>query len=136
MAKLSAFRAAHPVLRQTRFLHGATRTQDNLPDVVWCDFQGEPLEWRDPGLASFALVVRGAAEAPAEGDDPAPVFMVFNRDDSAADATLPKVGADQEWVCQIDTANPDAALGWAVTTGSIQVQSQSVVALSLRPKGD
>ena len=136
VAKLSTFRAAHPVLRQTRFLHGATRTQDDLPDVVWCDFQGEPLEWRDPGLASFALVVRGAAEAPEVDDDPAPVFMVFNRDDSAADATLPKVGADQEWVCQIDTANPDAALGWAVTTGSIQVQSQSVVALSLRPKGD
>ncbi|WP_377506888.1 glycogen debranching protein GlgX [Octadecabacter sp. R77987] len=135
VARLSAFRSAHPALHQKRFLHGAPRAQDNLPDVVWSDFQGEPLEWRDPGLASFTLVVRGAAEMPAGGDDPAPVFMVFNRDGDAQDAVVPPAQDGYEWVCQIDTFHPSAA-NWPVTDGFIRVQGQTVVALALAPKGD
>ena len=135
VARLSAFRTAHPVLRQARFLHSARRMADDLPDVAWRDFRGEPLEWRDPGLASFTLVVRGAAEAPDYGDDQTTVVMIFNRHDDAQDSILPETTDGHEWLCHIDTAKPDAA-AWPVAHGSIRVQGQSVVALTQRRKGD
>ncbi|MDT8346064.1 MAG: glycogen debranching enzyme GlgX, partial [Thermohalobaculum sp.] len=35
VARLSALRSSHPVLRQTRFLHGGIRPDDGAPDVAW-----------------------------------------------------------------------------------------------------
>ena len=106
VAALSSFRMAYPVLRQKPFLHGAKRAVDGLKDVDWTDFEGQPLEWRDPGLSSFCLTLRGAAEAPAFTPDCSPVFAAFNRDTADATVVLPDAPVGHHWVRHIDTSAP------------------------------
>ncbi|MCK8463382.1 glycogen debranching protein GlgX [Aliiroseovarius sp. S1339] len=103
VAALSAFRQAHPCLRQTRFLHGAKRASDGLLDVEWTDFDGGPLGWRDPGLSNFCLTVRCSAEAPEYEPDHDLVFIAFNRTDEQLSVNLPKPPNGQHWVRGIDT---------------------------------
>jgi isoamylase len=104
VARLTAFRKAHPALRQTRFLHGLRRFSDGLPDVEWSDFEGEPLDWRDPHLAQICLILRGSAEAPASFNDT--VLIAINRDDDPATLTLPSCGTGHHWQRALDTAQP------------------------------
>lgn len=106
VAALSAFRQAHPCLRQSRFLHGSLRPQDGQPDVIWTDFDGEALAWRDPGLANLCLTLRGSAEAPAYAPDGAPVCLVFNREAEAQQVKLPPPDPGHHWQRAIDTDTP------------------------------
>jgi glycogen operon protein len=76
--KLIALRKSHPVLRQTRFLHAATRA-DGLRDVIWRRADGaEPdaADWHDAGFRCLGLELRYAAAA----KDPRPdaVYVLFN----------------------------------------------------------
>lgn len=102
-AALTNFRHAHPVLRQSTFLHGATRPADGKPDVEWRDFDGSALNWRDPGLASLCLLLRGNAEnlrGIAEQDE---ILLAFNRTDAPLDLLLPDPGT-RHWVRALDTS--------------------------------
>ncbi len=130
--KLSAFRVTHKVLRQSRFLHGETREGDGLPDVEWMDFEGEPLEWRDPGLSCLSLILRSAAEAPAYEPDGAPVFIVFNRDEEAALVKVPEAPQGFVWRRFIDTAAPDLPSEGVDQTGPLTAQGRSVVIMALK----
>ncbi len=101
-AALSAFRKAHPVLRQSRFLHGSERP-DGLLDVAWRSFEGAALNWRDPGLSSLCLLLRGCAECPDICDDTEEVLLAFNREDQAQTLYLPGPEAGV-WRREIDTS--------------------------------
>ncbi|WP_071673481.1 glycogen debranching protein GlgX [Nioella nitratireducens] len=131
VTRLSAFRRAHPVLRQSRFLHGGERLQDAQADVQWMDLRGRPLQWRDPGLSTFALILRASAEAPGYAVDDDPVFLVFNREDASAKATLPPAPAGRQWVRAIDTAAPEATASVEETPDAAAVAGQSVLAFAL-----
>ncbi|MGL6209524.1 MAG: glycogen debranching protein GlgX, partial [Paracoccaceae bacterium] len=51
VARVVAMRAAHPALRQRRFLHGRVRGADGMPDVIWRRADGAhpgPGDWHDP----------------------------------------------------------------------------------------
>ena len=110
VASLSTFRQNHLSVRQNRFLHGAARPKDGLPDVAWTDFAGEPLEWRDPGLANLCLLLRCSAEAPDYAPDSDIVFIVFNRAPEPGKVILPLPEPDHHWVRAIDTdANEQGA---------------------------
>jgi glycogen operon protein len=101
VARLAGLRRAHPVLRQPRFLHGAHRP-DGRQDAAWRAFDGGPPDWDDPDLRRFALVLRGAAEAP----DPAPGAAVVAVNGAAGAATLAlPAGA---WLRALDSADPEA----------------------------
>lgn len=130
-AELAAFRAAHACLRQPQFLHGRTRAADNLPDVKWRDFKGQPLEWRDSTLANFCVVLRASAEAQLPEDDADSVFIVFNRDTKPGRVTLPIAPTGRHWQRVIDTANT-AAKG---NNGTALVSGESVVAFALQTDG-
>jgi pullulanase/glycogen debranching enzyme len=55
-----AFRRAHPILRQQRFLHARERALDGLEDLFWWRPDGTPMtqaDWDDPE----ARAVRGAS---------------------------------------------------------------------------
>ncbi len=108
VARLSAFRRAHPVLRQSRFLHGAERQLDGLPDVDWIDLRGRPLQWRDPGLSAFGLILRGSAEAPGYAEEGETLLLAFNREDSSHSIALPPAPEGQHWVRALDTSAPAA----------------------------
>lgn len=100
---LSTFRQDHLAVRQSRFLHGAARASDGHPDVSWTNFTGEPVEWRDPGLASLCLTLRCSAEAPDFEPDTDVVFIVFNRSGEDSTVTLPGAQGGQVWERAIDT---------------------------------
>lgn len=122
-ADLIRFRKAHPAVRQTRFLHGAVRQTDGLPDVEWLDFKGGVLNWRDPGLSSLCLLLAGAAEAQ-------PVLVAFNREAEVLTLTLPTQRPGQ-WVRRIDTARlgqKEKPEPYATT----QVAAQSVAVFALK----
>ena len=133
VAKLSAFRREHGTVRQAPFLHGNIREEDGLPDVVWRDFDGQPLDWRDPALSRFCLLKRASAETTAWEDGRDGVFLVFNRGGRRAEVRMPQPGKGLVWVRHIDTANPSAAPHVVQGDRSVHVQGVSVVAFALAP---
>ncbi len=107
--RLIAFRRTHACLRQDRFLHGGERPQDGERDVKWLGLGGGTVNWRDPRLASFILVVRESSEAPAYATDGDVVVIAFNGSAKTVPAQLPPPPAGHVWVRALDTANPEAA---------------------------
>ncbi|SNS75041.1 glycogen debranching protein GlgX [Antarctobacter heliothermus] len=101
-AALSRFRQAHGALRQSRFLHGVER-MDSQPDVEWRAFDGSALNWRDPGLSSLCLLLRGCAESPAGCADAEEVLLAFNREGTPQTLELPTPEAGT-WRREIDTS--------------------------------
>ncbi|MGI9355680.1 MAG: glycogen debranching protein GlgX [Rhizobiaceae bacterium] len=128
VARLSKFRSDHPCLRQSRFLHGAIREADGLPDVEWIDFNAQPLQWRDPGLSNFCLTVRGSAESSVECQIGDTVFIAFNRGDSEESVKLPALPEGQHWIRAIDTAANDIFAVCEFDGSSMMVNGHSVVA--------
>ena len=133
---LSAFRRDHKVLRQNRFLHGAKRPEDDLPDVQWTDFSGFPLQWRDPGLSSFCLTLRCCAEAPTYESDNDVAFLIFNRSNVAASVVLPPHPEGYHWVRAVDTALQVQSPKCEPRYERTEVSGSSVVALILEVDDD
>ncbi|GGF61960.1 glycogen operon protein [Mameliella alba] len=102
-AALIAFRKAHGVLRQGRFLHGVQRA-DGKPDVEWRGFDGSALNWRDPGLSSLCLLLRGCAESPSGCADTEEILLAFNREGSDQVLELPPPAGT--WRREIDSSAP------------------------------
>ena len=67
--RLIALRRTHRCLRQSRFLHGRERTGDGAPDVEWLGLEGGPVDWGDPDLAGFCLLLGESAEASGRATD-------------------------------------------------------------------
>ncbi len=108
LRKAIAFRRAHPCLRQSWFLHGGKRRQDAAQDVKWLGLHGGQVNWRDPGLNGFCVVLRESAEAPAYATDGDVVVLAFNGSDKAVTTRLPAPPQGRVWVRALDTAKPEA----------------------------
>ena len=104
--RLIALRKEHPALGQARFLHGRVRAEDGEPDVSWRGADGSPVNWRDPGLGTICLRVRGSAEAadPSVIDDD--VFMAFNVSNKERSLALPPAPEGRGWRRCLDTSSP------------------------------
>jgi glycogen operon protein len=127
--KIVAFRRAHPVLRQTRFLHSRNRPADGKEDLFWRNAAGTPLsdrDWRDPELRHLVAEVRTASTAPeyAQSDDA--ILAVFNVGPGIT-VTLPDPPEGRLWMRRIDTAEPDAPP--RPMRGRMRVAAHSVVVL-------
>ncbi|UWQ19485.1 glycogen debranching protein GlgX [Jannaschia sp. M317] len=133
VARLSAFRRDHATVRQSRFLHGRQREADGMPDVIWRDFAGQPLEWRDPALARFCLVKRPSAETTVNESETDVVLIAFNRADRPARVSLPPAPEGTVWTRHIDTTAPDALVAEEPDQRSAPIPAASVIALSLEP---
>ncbi|MBI1416461.1 MAG: glycogen debranching protein GlgX [Limimaricola sp.] len=130
---LIAFRKAHPILRQARFLHARSRLIDGAPDIFWRRLDGQPMsdtDWTDPGLHRLAVELRTTSGTPEYAAQETAIFVVFNNDE-AVTAVLPAPLAGWVWVRHIDTANPAATP--EVVQHKIEVSARSVVALVLEP---
>ncbi|MEM9550622.1 MAG: glycogen debranching protein GlgX [Pseudomonadota bacterium] len=130
-AALSQFRAAHRVLYQNRFLHGAERA-DGKPDVEWRAMDGAALNWRDPGLSSLCLILRGCAESIAGDALSDVVLLAFNREAEAQELVLPAPG-HRVWWREIDTS-VDRQSAIAIQSATIPVAANSVSAFVLRQR--
>jgi glycogen operon protein len=107
VARLTALRRAHPVLRQKRFLHARPRAADGLPDVIWRRADGEvprPEDWHDPAFRCLGVELRHAAED--AGGGAGAIFALFNTG-SARDVVLPQTATG--WRLILDTTRPAAA---------------------------
>ncbi|MCH2094164.1 MAG: glycogen debranching protein GlgX [Rhodobacteraceae bacterium] len=101
-----AFRKDHPSLRQEHFLHAQKRPSDGLPDVSWHGLDGGPVNWRDPLLDGFQVVLRSAAEAPAYYDSGDVVLLAINGHTDSQVAVLPLPEQGFCWIRALDTAAP------------------------------
>lgn len=135
VARLSEFRREHCTIRQTLFLHGKTRDADGLPDVFWHDFHGQPLNWRDPGLSQFCVIIRPSAEATLSENDTDAVLIAFNRSGRRGRVTLPSAPAGMRWMRQLDTANPTSGPHAEASQDSAPIHGTSVIAITLEPEG-
>ncbi|WP_267897834.1 glycogen debranching protein GlgX [Pseudotabrizicola alkalilacus] len=127
IARLTALRRAHPVLRQRRFLHARKRAADDLPDVGWRKPDGSaptPQDWHDPAFRALGVELRMAAE----GGDPCcdAVLSYFNCG-GAVPLTLP---ASARWALVLDTTRPDLTTGPAPA----ELPAQSVLMFRSAPE--
>ncbi len=129
-AALSRFRREHSAVRQNSFLHGALRGSDGKPDVEWRDFDGSALNWRDPGLSSLCLLLRGCAECATGDSSQDEVLLAFNREVRELELVLPDAG-ERQWVREIDSAR-DRQASEPITATSVPVPAHSVSAFALR----
>lgn len=133
---LAALRRAHPSLRQSLFLHGAVRESDGLRDVEWLDFDSRPLDWRDPGLSSFGLMLRGSGECPPDRQIQDTLFLLFNRDVASLQAVLPRTLPGHRWCLILDTSLKDPFPKLYPDEDHLTVQGQSILVLALEPGSD
>jgi len=106
--RLTALRRAHSCLRQSRFLHGRKCAVDGMPDVQWLGLEGGPIDWEDPGLDGFCLLLGETAEAPAWAANGACMALAFNRSSAQLATRLPAPGKGCVWLRVLDTARPEA----------------------------
>ena len=105
VGRLTALRAAHPVLRQKHFLHGSTRPHDLVPDVIWRRADGQTPEsgqWHDAAFRCLGVELRMSSKAAPAPDT---IFSVFNMGPDQV-LTLPATTA--AWLMVLDTTRPEA----------------------------
>ena len=127
-ARLVAFRHAHPILRQTAFLHAEPRAVDGKPDVFWWRADGAamtPADWDDPGHDHVAVEMRTASTTPPEAVLETALFLVFNAG-PARDFVLPATVDGARWHRAIDTAAPEADPTPAAGAAAVAAQSVAV----------
>lgn len=132
VAKLTKLRRAHPVLRQSRFLHARPRAADGVADMFWLRPDGQPMangDWHDPSLRTVCMEIRMASGTPPYGMSGDAVFAVFNAG-GACDVTVPPSPAGRTWMCILDSAAPTTP-DMCVYEAQVHVSEQSVVALCL-----
>jgi glycogen operon protein len=108
MARMIAFRKAHPILRQSRFLHSRERIIDGIEDLFWLRADGKPMtssDWIDPMLSLVAVEMRTASGTPAYDALEYAIFAVFNAG-AETKVVVPDPPEGQVWCEQIDTARP------------------------------
>ncbi|MCV6592237.1 MAG: glycogen debranching protein GlgX [Silicimonas sp.] len=130
-----AFRKAHPILRQKRFLHARERTSDGMPDLFWRRADGAPMQdvdWTDPKADLLCFEMRMAHGTPAYAEREDAIFLVFNRG-AACDVTLPERTNGKAWHLTLDTSQPSTTTGQAEATHACP--GDAVLAFILKPPG-
>ena len=106
-----AFRKAHPILRQRRFLHSRARVVDGAPDLFWRRADGAAMaqaDWDDAGLAVVVAELRMAQGTPEYIEREGAMVVVLNAG-PALEVTLADPAPGTVWVRRFDTARPVAA---------------------------
>jgi len=113
--KAIGFRAAHPILRQQRFLHARARYMDGMPDLFWRRADGTQMQdgdWAQPDLRFLGVEMRMARGTPSYLPRHGAIYTVFNAG-GAVEITLPPAPEDQVWRRVFDTAATETAVGIA-----------------------
>jgi glycogen operon protein len=132
VARLIAFRKAHPVVRQKRFLHSRERMIDGIEDLFWWRADGEQMtsdDWNNPDLQLVGVEMRTASGTPPYAALEYAVFAVFNAGEDTV-FELPEAPDGMVWSRHIDSAAPERDPS-RVTEPGIAVPAQSVVVLVL-----
>tara|TARA_Y100000815_G_scaffold274481_1_gene308719 strand:+ start:11398 stop:13485 length:2088 start_codon:yes stop_codon:yes gene_type:complete len=128
--RMIAFRKAHPILRQKRFLHSRERAIDGKEDLFWSRADGTPMtseDWNNPDLRLVCVEMRTASGTPRYSALETAIFAVFNAG-SAVEVNSPEDPEGMHWKLEIDTAHPEADPK-PVSGGKITVSEASVIVL-------
>ncbi len=139
VARLTAIRRDHPVLRQRRFLHAKPRPRDGLPDVIWRRADGQvprPGDWHDPAFRCLGVELRLSAEG-GEAEDGA-LYAVFN---AGPETVLRLPDTAPAWLLILDTSRPDlteerAGPGTRAPSGSVLLFRSVPLGTGAHPKGE
>ncbi|MCR9125587.1 MAG: glycogen debranching protein GlgX [Rhodobacteraceae bacterium] len=129
---LIGFRAAHPILRQTRFLHAHEREDDGFADLFWWSADGSAMtaaQWNDPDLRLLCAEVRTAAATPEYASREDALYLVFNAGE-AQRLVMPAVPEGRVWRRWVDTHDATVAAG-PVEAATTLIAAASVVAFVL-----
>ncbi|MBY4892912.1 glycogen debranching protein GlgX [Rhodobacteraceae bacterium N5(2021)] len=132
--KAIAFRKAHPVLRQRRFLHSKPRYIDGASDLFWRRTNGAPMrqsDWDNPDNKIIVAEMRMASGTPAYIPREAALLVVLNVGD--ATEITPPPHAHAHWVRLFDTAQPDPMVADGATNASTPIDANCVVVFELQP---
>ena len=113
VARLTALRRDHPVLRQTRFVHGEPGPE-GLANVIWRRADGGvpgPQDWHG-AMGCLGMELRSAGDA---------LYAVFN---AGPDCRLTLPDTAPGWRLVLSTAAPET--GAPAQTGTIDLPGQSV----------
>ncbi|EPX76096.1 glycogen debranching protein GlgX [Salipiger mucosus] len=127
--RLIAFRKAHPILRQKRFLHSQPRKVDGVPDLFWWRPDGTEMtraDWTNGHLHALCAEFRMASGTPLYAQREEAIYLAFNAGD-ALTLTLPPRSEGYVWVRHVDTALPDADPHRVGDT--LEMAAESVIAL-------
>ncbi|MTH77975.1 glycogen debranching protein GlgX [Paracoccus aestuariivivens] len=101
-----AFRKAHPILRQKRFLHSQPREQDGIPDLFWRRADGEAMQvedWTNPELRLIAAEMRMASGTPDYAALLGAIFLVLNAGPDT-EVQLPEATSRGIWRRRLDSS--------------------------------
>ncbi|MDU8910654.1 glycogen debranching protein GlgX [Aestuariicoccus sp. MJ-SS9] len=133
--KVIAFRHAHPILRQKRFLHSQPREADGLADLFWWRADGREMaraDWTNGDLHLLCAEMRMASGTPDYAEREDALYLAFNAGDEVT-LTLPVPQAGFRWVRHLDSADPEAAPRRAKRREPMS--AHSVLAFVLEPEG-
>ena len=133
--KAVAFRKAHPVLRQERFLTGETDADGRI-EIAWYKPDGNFMDdgaWQDGGLRALGVYLgKSINDANAERLDD--LFLVFNAGGDC-EFTLPSVNGIAEWERIADTGADEPFAIYPVD-GPAMVYGASIAIFAPRPNED
>ena len=122
VARLVELRRTHPLLRQSRYLHGSL-TADGVPDVTWLAPEGRIMtgaDWHEPGRRCFGLRLAGAGRQ---------LLVLCNAEPRPHRFALPPAGAGRAWHVLVDTANPASD---GTVADAVALTAHGLVLLELR----
>ncbi|MET0748081.1 MAG: glycogen debranching protein GlgX [Rhizobium sp.] len=105
--KAVAFRKAHPVLRQERFLTGET-TEEGRAEIAWFKPDGNQMDdgaWDDGELRVLGVYIGKSVHA-TDSETLDDLFMVFNAGGDC-EFVLPEIGEDEQWRRVADTGTEE-----------------------------
>ncbi|KAA1420359.1 glycogen debranching protein GlgX [Mumia zhuanghuii] len=132
VARATALRAEHPVLRPTRFYTGAVSAENGREDLRWLHPDGRPWadgDWHDDGLRTIGMALDGASlDGLAAGEGASCAVVLLNSGDEPVDWMLPDGPWPWKYAVALDTA--DLGHDGAYDSGaSVRVAAHSLVVL-------
>jgi glycogen operon protein len=124
---LIELRRTHPLLRQTRYLHGEP-TADGRPDVTWLAPEGRTMthaDWHEARRRCFGVQLAG---------DVSQLLILLNADAHRHRFVLPRPPGGAAWQVLVDTAAPGRA-GGAGGALSLVAHSLALLAADTGPDG-
>ena len=126
--QLLALRAAHPALREDRFLSGEVRGE--RPDVQWLHADGGAMagdDWQAAQTLVVLLATPGSDGGPADR-----AMIVLHRGTDALMAALPQPADGRVWCLALDTSAAQALpqpIALRATQARLEIAGRSVVVL-------
>ena len=128
-----AFRKAHPILRQKRFLHARERAVDGIEDLVWWREDGKRMtnaDWADPARSLLCAELRTASGTPHYATLETAIFCVFNSGE-AAEVVTPPSKPGMRWCRCLDTSRPDIDESDEHVGNSLDCPAEAIIVLVL-----